>query len=781
MVNHQLDPGLTIDHERWLKQLEEMSGDYMARHSQIARPCEGTCEWLLQQESVKEWIEDSGPSSLLLTGNAKCGKSVLAKHLLDQLPALIPGAVVCSYFFPVDTGLFYDNESEQRPDPRDALAGVLHQVLTSNPSLAISLRDELVDSNCFDRNAHELWNMLCKVAHQAQSEGTRIVCVLDGLDQCPDAPRNAFIKDIATTFSTSPSSLRGFKLFISSRSSPGLASAFDKALRLKLEDHPDLISEDIKTLIVREMEILEQKDILNRVRRPILHIQLRDKADSSYLLIVPILKAVEQDKACETPINKIVHDIIRDMDAPCDRALATLAANPRFYPLIRFLLGAQQSLSPGQLFVALSMGKHAGNNEESRYDIEDAIKRIGGPFVRISNAKVKLVHSFAESYFLRRDSLQLVDCHLALAERCVQHLMLDEPSYGRSNAATWPSEDACDFGEYAASNWYVHAAAAGIGDRSEPEPSIARRVYEIESSIGVLCDPAQDYLSGWWRYFVKRPSSRGNWIRDDSTWYFTTGSEDRPPQRQYLLHDAVIRESTPILYGLLNSRSGTLSVTDKNELGQDPLLLAAKNGSITVVEWLMQNYPLADFQREAALVEVLKDGRFILLQVLTAPALDTKMTMQYVFGRATRASKGKDLDADSRHLLSQNLALPCLLGCVDTVKELVQEDASVSRPTMGIQPLLAAVYSDNADLVKFLLDTGARLDVTSHYRPTEVDVTGFPPPDDLTRSPVAQPAVDLFFKTVWNFFRFDPFTETPVSLATRLRNEKILNLLRGSV
>ncbi|KAL1893931.1 hypothetical protein Sste5346_006072 [Sporothrix stenoceras] len=42
----------------------------------------GTCEWFLQHDSFKEWLEqDSGP--LLVSADPGCGKSVLAKYLID--------------------------------------------------------------------------------------------------------------------------------------------------------------------------------------------------------------------------------------------------------------------------------------------------------------------------------------------------------------------------------------------------------------------------------------------------------------------------------------------------------------------------------------------------------------------------------------------------------------------------------------------------------------------------------------------------------------------------
>ena len=57
---------------------------------------EGTCEWFLQHPHFQEWLQKiSGP--LLVSADPGCGKSVLAKYLVDHV--LRKSATVCYFFF----------------------------------------------------------------------------------------------------------------------------------------------------------------------------------------------------------------------------------------------------------------------------------------------------------------------------------------------------------------------------------------------------------------------------------------------------------------------------------------------------------------------------------------------------------------------------------------------------------------------------------------------------------------------------------------------------------
>lgn len=233
-------PGAQYD--KWMRGLREIAGDHDARRARIPSPADTTCTWLLDQHQVWSWYLNGNASSFLwITGNAKCGKSVLANYLVRELPTLVRGSIVCSYFFPEDGDDYGGDGKAQPQDSCRALSALVHQLFTRNPQLASSFRHQLEPwADPFGYTTSELWAIFCGAAQQSESGGRPVVCVLDGLDWCAAGPRGEFIENLVSSLSFGPSIPLSCKLLITSRPLLSIERSFfsrcGKAPRLKLED-----------------------------------------------------------------------------------------------------------------------------------------------------------------------------------------------------------------------------------------------------------------------------------------------------------------------------------------------------------------------------------------------------------------------------------------------------------------------------------------------------------------------------------------------------------------
>ena len=234
------EPG--VQYDKWMRGLREIAGDYDARRGRIPSPAETTCTWLLDQHQVWSWYLNGNASSFLcITGNAKCGKSVLANYLVRELPTLVRGSIVCSYFFPEDGDGCGGDGQAQPQDSCRALSALVYQLFTSNPQLASSSRGQLEPwADPFSYTTSELWAIFCRAAQQSESEKKPVVCVIDGLDWCAAGPRGEFIKRLVSSLSFGPLIPLSCKLLITSRPLQSIEysflSRFSKAAWLKLED-----------------------------------------------------------------------------------------------------------------------------------------------------------------------------------------------------------------------------------------------------------------------------------------------------------------------------------------------------------------------------------------------------------------------------------------------------------------------------------------------------------------------------------------------------------------
>ncbi|KAH7041613.1 uncharacterized protein B0I36DRAFT_345191 [Microdochium trichocladiopsis] len=135
-----------------------------SRHVQVVHNHEIFASWQAQESAV-----------LWVSADPGCGKSVLARYLVDEV---IPGSsnsIVC-YFF------FKDGFDDQK-SLAGAVSCILHQLFIRNPTL---LTDEFLDEFRLDGDAllksfRRLWHILLTASNQSTEQ---IVCVLDGLDEC---------------------------------------------------------------------------------------------------------------------------------------------------------------------------------------------------------------------------------------------------------------------------------------------------------------------------------------------------------------------------------------------------------------------------------------------------------------------------------------------------------------------------------------------------------------------------------------------------------------------
>lgn len=89
----------------------------------------GTCEWFLNQPNFKLWQDNSLSSILLVTASPGCGKSVLAKSLIEHelKPSNTDKQAICYFFF--------KDDDERRRSAHNALHALLHQLFAQRKSL----------------------------------------------------------------------------------------------------------------------------------------------------------------------------------------------------------------------------------------------------------------------------------------------------------------------------------------------------------------------------------------------------------------------------------------------------------------------------------------------------------------------------------------------------------------------------------------------------------------------------------------------------------------------
>ncbi|KIW21983.1 uncharacterized protein PV07_12615 [Cladophialophora immunda] len=144
---------------------------------------EGTCQWVLSHSQYRKWLTTTHDDLLWISAHAGCGKSVLAKSLVDNELRNTDQHTVCYFFF---------KDNEEQDNLATALCALLHQLFTYQPQLishAIPAWETLGEK--LVKEIPELWRML--MAATRDSEANNVTCVLDALDECRLSDRRLLI------------------------------------------------------------------------------------------------------------------------------------------------------------------------------------------------------------------------------------------------------------------------------------------------------------------------------------------------------------------------------------------------------------------------------------------------------------------------------------------------------------------------------------------------------------------------------------------------------------
>ncbi|KAB8077793.1 hypothetical protein BDV29DRAFT_188489 [Aspergillus leporis] len=132
-----------------------------------------TCELFTVHHQFKSWDQNERSGLLWVSADPCCGKSVLAKHLVDDFLQSSSTKTIC-YFS------FKDDFADQRTQPQLLHDSILNKINT--------------DGSRFTDSFHDLWDMLTDIA--ADEDVEEIVCTLgasDALDEFRDHDRSRFI------------------------------------------------------------------------------------------------------------------------------------------------------------------------------------------------------------------------------------------------------------------------------------------------------------------------------------------------------------------------------------------------------------------------------------------------------------------------------------------------------------------------------------------------------------------------------------------------------------
>ncbi|KAF3942014.1 hypothetical protein ABW19_dt0208144 [Dactylella cylindrospora] len=525
---------LRTDPQKYLQMLNKTNIKEQLRRNPPRK--EGTCRWFLQNEKYHQWLDSDESNMLWVTADAGCGKSVLAKSLIEGEIQSTEYRTTCHFFF--------KNDNPDHRKAPDALCALLYQLFAAKQDLLENALPRLqAGDSRLSESIEDLWDIL-EVAASHPNSG-QIICVLDALDECEEESRYKLIA-LLKRFYLKPSLKTNLKFLITSRRYSDIERHFRgltslcQEVHLAGEEESDAISQEIDIVIRSRVRELARDKNLPVDIAVTLENRLLSKRHRTYLWIKLIFEILgtRDDVTTTKRARNILDEMPDTVEAAYEELLNRSKDSRTAMKVLQIITVARRPLTITEMKIALAVSESTKSYDDLDLESDDLfrtrIRNACGLFVTIVDRKLYLIHETAREFLVREDadklpedpqkwrgSIALTDAHLTLAEACLSYLMFDdfersplpfasaatrEPLYhflqgyydvddmpldtfeAEYNAAVECYIREHAFLEYASESWYRHVAE-----------SEAYTISHILTVISALMDGTSERALTWFR------------------------------------------------------------------------------------------------------------------------------------------------------------------------------------------------------------------------------------------------------------------------------------------
>lgn len=770
----------------------EKDSTYEWYKDRVENRVEDTCMWLLNHDHFKKWLDqDSGP--LLVTADPGCGKSVLAKYLIDDI---LPQSTstVCYFFF----------KDQDQNTMRQALCALLHQLFSERPPLIKhAMKEYRSDGQGLINNTRSLWDIFHNAINDLRNSES-IVIVLDALDECAESEFKDLVLNIKGQFNGNQMGYSGLKYLLTCRPYEQIVSNFRSLLstfpyiRIPGEEESDAISREVDLVITHQVTLLAADKQLSVQIKNELQTRLQQVTNRTYLWIYLIFDYLKNESFKQTP--KAITAIIMTLPGTINEAYNQILSKSKNDFITRkalnIVLAASRPLTVAEMNVAVNIDFESTHDLDLEDDkaFETRLRSCCGLFISIYHGRIYFLHQTAREFLIDtalstatsrtlhwHHSITMRSSHAVLAEICVLFLSLFNEDTDLSSDAKMHRDNLAFYHEsflyYSAKLWNMHFHKANIVDADDAIIPFAVRI----------CEPLSNSYSAWFSIYMQTKTLRHQqpgMITDLMVAaYFghTVLITLLLAQGADIEAKDIVYGRTPIIWASLNGheavvklllhRGADFEVKDK-DYDSTALLCAVAQGHETVVRTLLKNgadleardktgsAPLlvaTQFGREAIIKLLLKNGADIEARDKTG---STPLSAATQFGRAAiiklLLKNGADIEARDK-TSSTPLSVATQFGHETIVKLLLENGADIeARDKTGSTPLLAATENRHETIVKLLIENGADIEVKNRFNKTPLIVA-------VSKGEVA--IIILLLKKGADIEEKDALNQTPLIIA----------------
>lgn len=505
---------------------------YKERKNRNPDRVSGTCEWFMSHDDFHHWRDSSSSSMLLVSANPGCGKSVLAKYLVDELKTT-EIRTTCYFFFKDD---FEDQRSA-----KSALSCILHQLFTQKESiLSAEIVKRLRSYPAPLANSYYepwlLWDILIMAAQER--DAGEIVCILDAFDECANQERQDLTKILREFYGPNGNTKTSVNLKFLITSRPYDRIRQDLIRPFNIQDCPVIhlkgegdaevnkIAAEISLYIKDKVSHIRETLYLTPKEEDILLQGLESIPNQTYLWVYLTLEWIETEinnKINEAEIRNAISTLPRTVDEAYDKILARSIDVEETKKLLHIVVAAERPLTLAEMELALALQQHHKSYEDLTPRPSDRVRKyirdLCGLFINITDEKIYLLHQTAKEFLVPGDNLDSQEYDLAQQKQVFQRNHLDNLTWKFSLIPSESHRILCEiciwcllfrqvknlrnfrttditkflrdnlFLEYSAKNWTVHFRASNILEN------------EILEQLQQLCEVPLSNCQNWFKVY----------------------------------------------------------------------------------------------------------------------------------------------------------------------------------------------------------------------------------------------------------------------------------------
>lgn len=463
----------------------------------------GTCEWFLSHELFKDWEKSESSRLLWVSADPGCGKSVLAKHLVDSVLQNTESRTVC-YFF------FKDDFADQRTVV-GALCCILRQLFIKKPILFSDeiLHQFITGGETFANSFCELWKILIQVSKDPNAG--EIIYVFDAIDECEDQGRSQLAQELCKLYGTANNF--HLKFLLTSRPYGKIHRGFRPleipglpVIHLSGESENEIkrISQEIDIFIRFKIQDIGKRLHLIKEEHDLLLKRLMQITNRTYLWVYLIFDLIMDDIGIdEARIIKATSSIPETVDEAYEKILQKSHDVEQTKKILHIIVGAIRPLTLREMNLALLIqSSHRSNNDlnlEPEHRFRQKLRDICGLFITIVDSKIYLLHQTAKEFLLQDDgnsltgahegytwksSLNLLESHRILSDICIWYLLLledDANDHDEIGTLCLHEKDNIFLG-YSATYWATHFRELDANIQEE-KVKLILKICNVKSNI----------------------------------------------------------------------------------------------------------------------------------------------------------------------------------------------------------------------------------------------------------------------------------------------------------